>query len=206
MYINLKIFVLLMAILVGFSGCARTPIEQDETRDLVGKKVLIVYLTRTQNTKAVAEIIQQQIGGDLVALELENPYPSNYQAHVDQVAEENRTGFLPPLKTKIDSIQNYDLVFMGFPTWGMQLPPPFKTFLSENNFAGKTIIPFNTNAGYGVGSGFETIKQLTPKSNLKKGLVLEGGKERESILYVMEGEKLKMVKSQVQKWLKENGL
>ncbi len=206
MYIKLKISVLLMAILVGFSGCARTPIEQDETRDLDGKKVLIVYLTRTQNTKAVAEIIQQQIGGDLVALELENPYPTNYQAHVDQVAEENRTNFLPKLKTKIDSIEKYDVVFIGFPTWGMQLPPPFKTFLTEYDLNGKTIIPFNTNAGYGVGSGFETIKQLASKSKLLKGLVLEGGKERDGILYVMEGEKLKTVKSEVQKWLKEVGI
>ena len=85
-------------------------------------KVLIVYLSRTNNTRAVAGIIHQQVGGKLIALELTNPYPENYRAIVDQVARENETGYLPPLKTKIDSIDKYELVFVGFPTWGMQLP------------------------------------------------------------------------------------
>jgi hypothetical protein len=57
------------------------------------------------------------VGGTLVSLELEKPYPENYQATVQQVVNENETGYLSPLKTKIDSIQNYDVVFVGFPTW-----------------------------------------------------------------------------------------
>src|SRR4249920_2680504 len=64
-------------------------------------KILIVYLSRTNNTKAIAEIIQRNIGGTLVALELEKPYPENYQQTVQQVVKENETGYLPPLKTKI---------------------------------------------------------------------------------------------------------
>lgn len=91
-------------------------------KDQVSRKVLIVYLSRTNNTKALAEIIHRNVGGDLVALELENPYPENYQKTVDQVAEENRTNFLPRLKTKIENIGQYDTIFIGFPTWGMQLP------------------------------------------------------------------------------------
>src|SRR4030095_4620279 len=123
-------------------------------------KVLIVYLSRINNTKTIAEIIHKNVGGILVALELEKPYPENYRATVEQVARENETGYLPPLKTKIDSIQNYDVVFVGFPTWGMQMPPPMKSFLHEYDLSGKTVIPFNTNAGYGVGSGFQTVKEL----------------------------------------------
>ncbi|WP_303745093.1 flavodoxin family protein, partial [Bacillus toyonensis] len=90
-------------------------------------KVLIVYLSRTKNTKAIAEIIHKNVGGTLVALELQTPYPEDYKAIVDQVSMENETGFLPPLKTRIDSIAKYDVVFIGFPTWGMQLPPPIKS-------------------------------------------------------------------------------
>ncbi len=52
---------------------------------------------------------------------------------MEQVAKENETGFLPPLKTKIDNIKQYDVVFVGFPTWGMQLPPPMKSFLRQYN-------------------------------------------------------------------------
>ena len=83
------------------------------------KQVLIVYLSRTKNTEAVAKIIHKKVGGDMVALELVSPYPENYQGIVAQVAEENETGFLPPLKTVIDNIGKYDMIFVGFPTWGM---------------------------------------------------------------------------------------
>ncbi|MFT3948236.1 MAG: flavodoxin [Agriterribacter sp.] len=98
---------------------------------MLSKKILIVYLSRTNNTKAVAEIIYKNVGGTLVVLELENPYPGHYQTTVNQVAEENRAGYLPPLKTTIDSIEKSDVVFIGFPTWGMQLPPPVKSFCTS---------------------------------------------------------------------------
>jgi flavodoxin len=166
-------------------------------------KILIVYLSRTSNTKAIAEIIQENIGGALVALELQNPYPENYKAIVDQVAKENETGFLPPLKTKIDNIQKYDVVFVGFPTWGMQLPPPMKTFLKQYDLTGKTVVPFNTNGGYGIGSTFDTVKELCPKSKVLEGFSIKGGVERDGILFVMEGEKEKQAQGEVKAWLQK---
>jgi len=108
--------------------------------------ILIVYLSRTNNTKAVAEMIQKEVGGDLVALTLTNPYPEDYKTIVDQVEKENESGYLPQLATKV-KIGNYDTIFIGFPTWGMQLPPPIKAFLNTYDLTGKTIVPFNTNAG-----------------------------------------------------------
>jgi flavodoxin len=172
---------------------------------LNNQEVLIVYLSRTKNTKAVAEIIHRQVGGDLVGLELENPYPAHYQTTVDQVAEENKTGYLPPLKTKIDNIGKYDFIFVGFPTWGMQLPPPIKSFLKQYDLAGKTIVPFNTNAGYGVGSSFDTIKQLCPKSKILEGFTTKAGKERDGILFVISGEKEKQLTVQLAQWLEKLG-
>lgn len=94
-------------------------------------KILTVYLSRTNNTKAIAQMINQEVGGDLVALELATPYPEDYKAIVDKVAKENESGFLPPLKTKVEGIEKYDVIFIGFPTWGMKLPPPMKSFLKE---------------------------------------------------------------------------
>lgn len=168
---------------------------------LKAKNVLIVYLSRTKNTEAVAKMIQQQTGGDLAALELQNPYPENYQATVQQVANENNSGFLPPLKTKIDSIEKYEVVFIGFPTWGMRLPPPMKSFLKQYDLKDKTIIPFNTNAGYGIGSSFETVKELAPNSKILEGFSVEGGRERDGILFVMQGDKEIQVRQQVNQWL-----
>ena len=165
------------------------------------RKILIVYLSRTNNTKAIAEIIQRNVGGTLVALELENPYPENYKATVQQVVDENASGYLPPLKTKIDSIEKYDVVFIGFPTWDMQMPPPMKSFLHEYDLSGKTVIPFNTNAGYGVGSGFQTVKDLCPKSIVLKGYSTKGGIERDGIFFVMKGAKAEEAQTEVKKWL-----
>lgn len=64
-------------------------------------KVLIVYLSRTNNTKTVAEIIHQKVEGTLVALELEKPYPETIKPSLRQVTEENETGYLPPIKQKL---------------------------------------------------------------------------------------------------------
>jgi len=170
------------------------------------EKILIVYLSRTNKTKAIAEIIHEHVGGKLVALELKNPYPEDYKAIVDQVVKENESGFLPPLKTRIDSIQKYNVVFVGFPTWGMQLPPPMKSFLNQYDLSGKTIVPFNTNGGYGIGSSFDTVKKLCPKSTVLEGFSTKGGVERDGIYFVMEGEKEKQAAQEIKKWLKKLSL
>ena len=178
------------------------PIPQTNFADR-SQEILIVYLSRTNNTKAIAEIIHENIGGTLVALELTDPYPENYKAIVEQVARENETGFLPPLKTRLDSIEKYDIVFVGFPTWGMQLPPPVKSFLNQYDLSGKTVVPFNTNAGYGVGSSFDSVKELCHASTVLEGFSVKGGIERDGILFVMQGKKEKQARIEVEAWLRK---
>jgi len=167
------------------------------------KKILIVYLSRTNNTKAIAEFIHQKVGGTLVRLEVEKPYPENYEATVHQVARENETGFLPQLKTKIDGIEKYDVVFLGFPTWGMQLPPPMKSFLSQYSLKGKTVIPFNTNAGYGEGSSFQTVRKLCPESTVLEGFVTRGGSERDGQYLVIKEARARETQKEVEIWLRK---
>lgn len=190
--------VLLFFILFSSGSQNGTGTEQQQTSN----RILILYLSRTNNTKAVAEMIEKEVGGDLVGVELENPYPEDYDTIVKQVAEENASGFLPPLKTKVDMNQ-YDTIFFGFPTWGMQLPPPMKSFLSENDLKGKTVIPFNTNAGYGLGSSLKTLKELSPNSIILNELSVKGGVERDGIYFVMEGKREVEIREAVQKWLKQ---
>ncbi|MCK9501742.1 MAG: hypothetical protein M0Q52_07880 [Lascolabacillus sp.] len=81
-----------------------------------------------------------------------------------------------------------------------------KSFLNEYDLSGKVIIPFNTHAGYGVGSGFRTIEELCPNSTLLGGYSTKGGVERDGILFVMEGEKEKQVQEDVKEWLREIAL
>ena len=197
---------LLLAFLFLVSACSSTQTERIDAEtgtDVAADKILIVYLSRTKNTKAVAEMIQKNVGGTLVAIELEKPYPENYQATVAQVASENQSGYLPPLKTKIDSIGQYDVVFVGFPTWGMQLPPPMKSFLKQNDLSGKTIIPFNTNGGYGIGSTFETVRQLCPGSKILEGYSTRGGLERDGQLLMIKDEKARQTQDEIKQWLEK---
>jgi len=197
---------LILAISLLISACSSFTTQEinakkDSTLDPA--KVLIVYLSRTNNTKTIAEIIHNNVGGTLVTLELEKPYPDNYRATVEQVVKENETGYLPPLKTKIDSIQNYDVVFVGFPTWGMKLPPPMKSFLKQYDLGGKTIVPFNTNDGYGIGSGFETVKELCPKSKILEGFSIKGGSERDGQPRLSKVENAKDAEIKVKEWLRK---
>ena len=169
--------------------------------DTGDRDVLIVYLSRTNNTKAVAEFIHGRVGGTLVALELATPYPSDYGAIVQQVARENESGYLPPLKTKIERIEQYDVVFIGFPTWGMQLPPPIKSFLRQYDLQGKVVVPFNTNAGYGVGSSLQTVKELCPQSTVLEGYTTRGGVERDGEYLAIRGARAEAVQAHVERWL-----
>lgn len=192
------------AIICLLSGCSRAQQLPANAQPLTGeKKILIVYLSRTNNTKAIAEFIHQKVGGTLVALELETPYPADYNATVQQVARENETGYLPPLKTNIDRIEQYEVVFLGFPTWGMQLPPPVKSFLRRYSLKGKTVIPFNTNAGYGEGSSFQTVRELCPQSTVLEGFVIRGGLERDGQYLVIKGARAEEAQKEVESWLRK---
>jgi flavodoxin len=122
---------------------------------------------------------------------------------VEKVARENEAGDLPLLKTKIDRIEQYDVVFLGFPTWGMQLPPPVKSFLKGYPLKGKTVVPFNTNAGYGEGSSFEMVRKLCPESRVLEGFVARGGIERDGKLLVIKDARAKEIEREVERWLEK---
>lgn len=113
-------FALLFMPCLGLASCMEAAHEPSGNDATMNKEhVLIVYLSRTNNSKAVAEIIHDAVGGTLVEFELKTPYPENYDTIVAQVVREDETDYLPPLKTKIANFGNYDTVFLGFPTWNM---------------------------------------------------------------------------------------
>jgi len=187
-------------------GCNAQPRPAQARPSNSEEKVLIVYLSRTNNTKAIAEMIHEKVGGTMVPLELETPYPTDYAAIVQQVSRENETGYLPPLKTKIDRIEQYDIVFLGFPTWGMRLPPPVKSFLRQYSLNGKTVIPFNTNAGYGEGSSFQTVRELCRQCTVVDGFVTRGGVERDGQYLVIKEARAEGAKKELENWLRKIGV
>lgn len=202
-----RIFTALFAACFGWVCATAMAQSPSASHKVMGKEnTLIVYLSRTDNTQAVADIIHDAIGGTLTELELKTPYPKNYAAIVAQVVREDETGYLPPLKTRITDFRNYDTVFLGFPTWNMQLPPPIRSFLKEYDLSGKTVIPFNTNAGYSAGSSFQEIRKLCPGATVLKGFSTRGGVERDGIYLAIKGKRREAVRGGVLKWLHEIGV
>ncbi|HQB29391.1 MAG TPA: flavodoxin [Syntrophales bacterium] len=139
-----------------------------------GKKVLIVYFSRTGNTREIAHQIHEMAGGDIVELRTVEPYPNAYNEVVEQAREELRSGFKPALKTKVERIGSCDVVFVGSPNWWGTIAGPVKTFLSEYDLSGKTVIPFITHAGSGLGGSVADIAALCPNSTIPDGLAVWG--------------------------------
>lgn len=147
---------------------------QVQAQSLKGKKVLVVYFSRSGNTRTVAQKIQKATGADLFELQLAKPYPTDYQQLVAQFKEEVKTKRWPALKARVANFAQYDVVFVGSPNWGSTIAPPVSSFLATHNLKGKTLIPFMTHGGGGWGHSRDDIKALCPQSTLLEGLALNG--------------------------------
>lgn len=147
------------------------------------------------STEIVAKQIHDLVGGNLVEIQTVDPYPADYEDTVWQNVDEAKAGFKPELKTKIKNIDSYDTIYLGYPTWAMDIPRPIASFLSGYDFKGKTIVPFNTNGGYGLGSTVASIKELCPDSTILDAFETPGAKVRDA-----QG-----VKSAVSEWLRKIG-
>lgn len=129
---------------------------------------LIVYYTYSPsgNTRRIAELIRQEVGGTIHEIEPEAPYPRSYDATVDQAKAEIQSGYKPALKSALDSVKAYDTVFVGSPNWWSTIAPPVATFLSEHDLSGKTVVPFCTHGGGGLGRIGSDIATLCPQSTV----------------------------------------
>jgi flavodoxin len=139
----------------------------------IGKRVLVVYHSRTGHTRTVAEMIHRVTGGDLVEIETVEPYPEDYDALVAQNVDEQRSGYLPPLRTQI-AMRDYDIVFVGSPLWNVRLTPPVRSFLSGHDLAGRTIVPFVTYIVSGLGRSRDDIAETAPEARILEGLAVLG--------------------------------
>ena len=138
------------------------------------KKVLIIYYSRSGNTREIANQIHERVGGDILELQTVKPYPDEYDAVTKQAKQELNSGFKPALKTKVEKIGSYDVIFLGSPIWWGTIAAPVKTFLSEYDLSGKTIVPFITHGGSGLGRSVTDISTLCPKSTLLDGVAIWG--------------------------------
>lgn len=110
------------------------------------------------NAAKLASWIQQEVGGDLHSIVVEEPYSSDYDECLDRAADEKAENARPALASHVDNMEDYDIVFLGFPNWWYTLPMPVLTFVEEYEWSGKTVVPFVT---HGTGGLSSTIRDLT---------------------------------------------
>lgn len=146
----------------------------NKNKQLIGtdKKILIAYFSYTGNTKAFAESIQKQVGGDFFAIVPQDAYPQNYDKVVQQAKGEVASKFRPKLTNRIADIRSYDVIFIGTPIWWYTVAPPVRTFLTEYDLADKTIVPFSTHKGSGLSGIDKTMQELQPKAKILEGLAI----------------------------------
>jgi flavodoxin len=156
-----------------------------------GKRVLVVYFSRVGssrsfagvdavasaslpkgNTIVVAGMIRERVGGEGFQIVTVQPYPSQYRDTTDLARKEQDAKARPRLGSHVANMKDYDLIFLGYPIWWGTLPMPVCSFLEEYDFSGKTIIPFCTNGGSGLGRSEKDIAALCPRARLLGGLAV----------------------------------
>ena len=142
---------------------------------LSSKKILVAYFSHSGNTRVLANSIHKITGGDMFEIQAVQPYPDDYDACVQQAKQELNSGHKPALKTRIENSTLYDVVFIGYPIWWGTIPAPVRTLLSEYDFSGKTIAPFCTHEGTGLGRSVTDIAKLCTKSTLLDAVAIRGG-------------------------------
>ena len=132
-------------------------------------KTLILYYSYGGNTRKIAQMIRQEIGGNLEESETVKPYTGYYDAVVDQGQREIDSGFMPEIKPLKADISNYDCIVFGSPVWWYTFAPAVKTFLHNHNLSGKMIYPFATNGGW-IGHTLKDFEKGCVGAKVMKGL------------------------------------
>lgn len=196
----IKSFALLIAGLLISVSCSGNGATKEKEVMEKKAKVLIVFFShagenynvgniKVGNTKLVADEIQKVTGGDKFEIVAEKNYDLPYNDLVNVAKEETEKGEKPSFKGEIKNIDDYDTVFIGGPIWWGTYPRVMFTFFDKYDLNGKTIIPFSTHEGSGLGSVVEDLKTLYPNATFKEAFSIYGTETRKDL-------------SKVDKWLK----
>ena len=180
---------------------------QAEEIDMTGKKVLVVYFSRTGeqysvgnitegNTAVIAKMIAEQTGADMFEVKLKNDtYPAAYKALTEVALSEKKANARPEISGDVANFADYDVVFIGTPNWWADLPMALYTFMETHDWSGKTVAPFVTHEGSGLSSIPSKIKSVTGAEMLD-GLAIYG--------HVAQNDR-EQAKENVTNWLKKLG-
>ena len=169
-------------------------------------KVLIAFFSRAGeninvgfiekgNTHVIAEIIAELTGAEMFKIGTVTPYPESYSETTDIAKREQDENARPELSTHVENMDEYDIILLGYPNWWGTMPMAVFTFLEEYDFAGKTVIPFCTHEGSGLGRSERDLASLLPEVTLMDGLAIRGSnvnsdQARQSVSDLLSGQGL----------------
>lgn len=158
--------------------------QQDNETTMGGNNVLIAYFSCTGTTKDIAEKISNSLGATLYEIIAQIPYTEedlNYYSGGRADQEQADASIRPAIKEKVENIEKYDVVFLGYPIWHGQAPRIISTFLESYDFSEKTIIPFCTSHSSGIGSSDDNLHQLAPNAKWKDGRRFSGNETEDTL-------------------------
>lgn len=172
--------------------------ETDETQqgetDVQGSRILVAYFSATNTTKGVAEHIANGLGADLYEIVPEEPYTDADLDYNDNnsrsTIEMNDPDARPAISGSVENMEQYDIVFIGYPIWWGEAPRIVSTFAESYDFSGKTIVPFATSGGSGFGRTNDKLKPSCPGATLTEGKMLNGRYSEDSLKKWIEDLKL----------------
>lgn len=169
--------------------------ETDETQqgetDVQGSRILVAYFSATNTTKGVAEHIANGLGADLYEIVPEEPYTDADLDYNDNnsrsTIEMNDPDTRPAISGSVENMEQYDIVFIGYPIWWGDAPRIVSTFAESYDFSGKTMVPFCTSGGSGIGSSAANLEQLTNGAGWRNGQRLNGSDSQETVMEWVNG-------------------
>ena len=157
---------------MAFSLCACA--QKQENKDM--KKTLVAYFSASGVTEGMAKQLAEVTGGDLHKIQPEQPYTD---ADLDWRDKQSRSSVemqdkksRPAITNKLANMQDYDVVYVGFPIWWYTCPTIINTFMEAYDFKSKTVIPFATSGGSSIKKACEDLKAAYPDVNWKEGKLL----------------------------------
>ena len=182
-----KIIMMLSALLaISLSACA-----QKKTETKMEQKVLVAYFSATGTTKTAARQLAEVAGADLYEIKPEQPYTD---ADLDWQNKQSRSSVemqdkhsRPAISGKLQNMNEYNVVYVGFPIWWYTAPTIINTFLETYDFKGKTVIPFATSGGSSIQKACADLEAAYPEINWKEGKLLN-----------------RISKGDLQKWVESN--
>lgn len=147
--------------------------------DMEEHRSLVAYFSATGTTKGVAESLAEGIGADLYEIVPEESYTDDDLDYHDDnsrsTIEMNDPTSRPEISGSVDNMEQYEVVFIGYPIWWGEAPRIMSTFMESYDFSGKTIVPFCTSGGSGMGSSAANLEKLTSNAEWLSGRRFDGG-------------------------------